>query len=160
MPELPSRGWAPCSTDFPCKVSVLETHLYQSTGWHCCEATFSFSEIFWRLNTFAHFMMGDLQAHLPIPFTRFWPKAACLPPCLTFLFTWSHPKRLFFCLPPWMKKVLKGKCFANVKRVKQNIAEVLKVIKFNKFKTVLNRGNNVSVVVLHPMESVLKVTKV
>ena len=30
------------------------------------EAAFGFSDIFWKtLSTFAHFMMGDLGAHLP-----------------------------------------------------------------------------------------------
>ena len=37
-----------------------------------------------------------------------------------------------------MKKVLKGKCFANVEEVKQKMAEALKVIKINEFKTVLS----------------------
>ena len=35
---------------------------------------------------------------------------------------------------PRMKKVLKGKCFANVEEVKQKMAEALKGIKVNEFK--------------------------
>ena len=34
-----------------------------------------------------------------------------------------------------MKKVLKGKCFANVEEVKQKTAEALKGIKINEFKS-------------------------
>ena len=42
------------------------------------------------------------------------------------------PERLLF---PWMKKVLKGKCFADVEKMKQKTAEVLKGIKIDEFKT-------------------------
>ena len=35
---------------------------------------------------------------------------------------------------PWMKNVLKGKCFAHVEEVKQKMAEALKGIKINEFK--------------------------
>ena len=36
-PESSSGGQAPCSTGFPRCISVLGTHLYQCTSWHCCE---------------------------------------------------------------------------------------------------------------------------
>ena len=39
-----------------------------------------------------------------------------------------------FFLFPQMKKVIKGKCFANVEEVKQKMAEALKGIKIDKFK--------------------------
>ena len=39
-----------------------------------------------------------------------------------------------FFLFPWMKKVLKGKYFANMEGVKQKLAEALKGIKIDKFK--------------------------
>ena len=42
--------------------------------------------------------------------------------------------RAFFLFPQ-MKGVLKGKCFANVQEVKQKMAEALKGIKIDKFKT-------------------------
>ena len=64
--ELSSRGQAPCSTGFPHQVSVLRTHLYQWTSWHCrerlCLASVNFS--LKSFNAFAHFVMGDLRAHL------------------------------------------------------------------------------------------------
>ena len=40
----------------------------------------------------------------------------------------------FFCFFPQMKKVLKGKCFADVEEVKQKMAEALKGIKIDEFK--------------------------
>ena len=61
---------------------------------------------------------------------------------------------------PWMKKVLKGKRFANVEEVKQKMAEALKGIKINEFKTVLSSGKNISIRVFPQMESTLKVTRV
>ena len=50
------------------------------------------------------------------------------PPCSPNL----APSDLF--LLPQMKKGPKGKCFANVKEVKQKMAEALKGIKINEFK--------------------------
>ena len=63
--------------------------------------------------------MSDLQVHLPTPAEcsvvfdqkQFGP---CAPPSP---FTQSHPKQLF--LFPQVKKVLKGKHFADVEEVKQ-----------------------------------------
>ena len=59
-----------------------------------------------------------------------------------------------------MKKVLKGKCFADVEEVKQKTAEALKGIKINKFKNCFEQWEKVSTGVLHQMESTLKVTEV
>ena len=50
--------------------------------------------------------------------------------------------------------------FAAVEEVKQKIAEALTGIKNDELKTVLNSGKNVSIVVLHQMESTLKETEV
>ena len=59
------------------------------------------------------------------------------------------------------KKVLKGKCFADVEEVQQKMAEALKGIKVDKFKNCSEQWKkNVSVGVLHQMESTLKVTEV
>ena len=66
----------------------------------------------------------------------------------------------YFFLFPWMKRVLKGKCFAAVEEVKQKSAEVLKPSKSISSKTVLNSGKNVSMGALHQIESTLKVTEV
>ena len=40
----------------------------------------------------------------------------------------------FVIVVSWMKNVLKGNCFANVEKVKQKMAEVLKSIKIDEFK--------------------------
>ena len=48
------------------------------------------------------------------------------------------PSDFLLLLFPWMKKVLKGKHFTNVKEVKQKTSEVLKGIKINEFKTALS----------------------
>ena len=66
-----------------------------------------------------------------------------------------------FFLFPSVKKVLKGKHFANVEKVKQKTAEALKDIKIDEFKKlVLSSGKNISIDVLHQMESTFKVTEV
>ena len=44
------------------------------------------------------------------------------------------PSDFLLLLFPWMKKVLKGKHFANMEEVKQKTAEALKGTKINKFK--------------------------
>ena len=60
-----------------------------------------------------------------------------------------------------MKKLLKGKHFADVEEVKQKTAEALKDIKIDEFKNCSEQWKkNVSVGVLHQMESTLKVTEV
>ena len=56
-----------------------------------------------------------------------------------------------------MKKVLKGKCFADVEEVKQKTAEASKLMCS---KPVLSSGKNISIGVLHQMESASKVTEV
>ena len=48
-----------------------------------------------------------------------------------------------------MKKVLKGKRFANVEEVKQKMAESLKVIKIDGFRIILSSGKKVSIGILH-----------
>ena len=59
-----------------------------------------------------------------------------------------------------MKKVLKGKCFAQVEEVKQKIAEELKGIKMGEFKNCFEQLKKVLIGVFHQMESALKVTEV
>ena len=61
---------------------------------------------------------------LPTHTTTAWPH---VPPSLFMQGT-------FFFLFPWMKKVLKGKCFADVEEVKQKMAEAVKGIKIDEFK--------------------------
>ena len=47
---------------------------------------------------------------------------------------------VFVCSFSQMKKVLKGKHFADVEEVKQKMAEARKGIKISEFKTVLSSG--------------------
>ena len=110
--------------------------------WHCCERLHSALVNFFEdsLNTFARFMMGtftstaaqttlSIQQFLtqnsftPMPYPPYSPD---LTPA-TFLF------------PP-MKRVLKGKHFADVKKVKEKAAEALKGIQPNEFKNCLSSG--------------------
>ena len=142
-------------------MSVLVTHLYQCTNWHCCERLCSSAvNFFWRLfNAFAHFMMGDLQAHLLTlhwVFSCFWPKMAW-PPCTT-LFIHPMPQATVF-FPRW-KKSSKGNILPMWK--KQKTAEVLRGIKMDKFKNYFEQWKKVSMGVLHQMENTntLKVTEV
>ena len=116
----------------------LGTHLDQGTSWHCCERLHSASVNFFfedSLNTFAHFMMGDLRAHLPTPhwlFSSFWPKTGWSP-CPTCPIYPILPWANVFCFPGW-KKVLKGKSFADEEEEKQKMVETLKGIKIDEFK--------------------------
>ena len=59
-----------------------------------------------------------------------------------------------------MKKLLKGKHFANLEKVKQKTAEALKGIKTDKAKNCFEQWKKGSIGVLHQMESTLKVTEV
>ena len=59
-----------------------------------------------------------------------------------------------------MKNVLKGKRFADVEEVKQNMTEALKGITIDQFKNCLEQQEKVSIGVLHQTESTLKATEV
>ena len=62
----------------------------------CIQLQWNFLEDYF--NVFAHFMMGDLWAHLPTPywvFSRFWPKMAW-PPCSTLPIHQISPRGTFF----------------------------------------------------------------
>ena len=148
--ELSSGGQAPCSTVFLHQVGVLGTHLYQCTSWWCCEKLCVAS---------VNFFLKTLSKHLPI---LWWViKERTCPHCtecsavfdpkwhdphaLPSLFTWSYPKWL--CFPGW-KKVIKWKCFADVKEVKQKMAEALKGIIIDEFKNCFEQWKEVSVGVL------------
>ena len=66
-----------------------------------------------------------------------------------------------FSLFPGMKKVLKGKHFADVEEKKQKTAEALKGIKMDEFKNCFDQWEKtVSISVLHQMECILKMTEV
>ena len=127
------------------------------------EAAFSFSESFEdSFSAFAHFMMGDLWAHLSTRrwvFSSFWPETAwllCLMLPIYLILLWVT----FFLLFSQMKKVLKGKQFASVEEVKQQTAESLKGIKINMFKNCFEQWGKHLNSVLYQIESTLKVTEV
>ena len=95
--------------------------------------------LFWRknvgesFNTFALFMIGDLQTHpsrLHWMFSSFWPKTVW-PLCPTLPI---HLILLSDIFVSPMKRVLKKKRFANVEEVKQKTAEALKDIRIDEFK--------------------------
>ena len=108
---------------------------------------------------FAHFMVGDLQAHLPTcaqcsaVFDQRWGNPMPHPPC-----SLNFTPRDFF-LFPWVKKVFKGKHFADVKEMKQKTAEALKDIKIGEFQNCCEQWKKVSISVLHQTESTLKGTE-
>ena len=99
------------------------------------EAVFGFSEFFWRL------------FQCVCPFHNGWFRSA---PARSMLSVQQFlTKNIIIRLPhspyspdlalsnfffPWMKKILKGKHFANVEEVRQKMAEALKGIKICKFK--------------------------
>ena len=62
------------------------------------------------------------------------------------------PNATFFLFPQW-KKVLKGKHFVHVEKVKQKMAKALKGIKIDKFKNFFDQWKNVLIGVLHQKES-------
>ena len=59
------------------------------------------------------------------------------PSCLTLPIHPMSPQATF-CVVFWNEKVLKRKQFAHVEEVKQKMAEALKGIKIDEFKTVLS----------------------
>ena len=59
-----------------------------------------------------------------------------------------------------MQKGLKGNHFADVEDMEQKTAEALKGIKINEFKNCSEQWKNISIGVLHQMESIFKVTEV
>ena len=162
--ELSSVKRISCSIGFPCEASVLGIHLHWCPSWHCCKRLNWLPWILFfedSFNTFVHFMLGDLQAHLPTQhwvFSSFLPKTAW-PQYPTLSIHLILPQVTFFCFPGW-KKVLKGKHFANVEEVKQKPAEALKDIKSTSSKVVLSSGKNVLISVLHQMERTLKMIEV
>ena len=103
-------------------MSALGTHLCECTSWRCCvrlcEAVFGFSEFFFEdyFSSFAHFLMGDLQAHLPTlhwVFSSFWPKMAW-PPCPTLpnlLYGELAPEWLFYFIKKSLSIWRSGKVY-------------------------------------------------
>ena len=119
--ELSSGEWAPHSIGFPCRLSVLGTHLYQCTSWCCGKRLHSASvNFFWRffqcICLFHNGWFMILSAHTMLSIQQFltkmsWPLCPILPihPVL--------PQAAFvlFCFPRW-KKSSEGKVLPTWKR--------------------------------------------
>ena len=99
------------------------------------ESAFSFSECFFEesFNTFAHFMMGELQVHLPM---LCWVSSSFLsktwPPCSTLPIHLISPQVTYFIFLD--EKSPQSKAFYRCGRGEQKTAEALKGIKVDKFK--------------------------
>ena len=102
------------------------------------ESVFSFSEFFFEdfCNAFAYFTMGDLEHTSPYHwvFSSVWTKMHVL--CAQPFLSTQSCRSAFFWSPssPPLKKVIKGKCFADLEEMKQKMAEALKSIKIGEFK--------------------------
>ena len=146
-PELSSGGRAPSSTGFQHEMNVLESCQYQFTSWRCCERLCSASGNFFEdsFSVFAHFMTGDLPAHLSTLLNtqqfltkRSWPPCPTLPIHLI----WLGRLVLF---PLTKKKPSKGDVFPVWKRGNKKMTEALKGIKIKAFKHCFEqRKKNVS----------------
>ena len=119
------ESW-PLSTGFPLWVSILGTHLHQRTSCRCCERLRSASvNIFWRLfQSVCPFHGGwfsSVPAHTSLSVQQFLIQNSMAPvPHPPFSSSLALSNFFFVSL---MKKVLKGKHFAYVEKVKQKIAE-------------------------------------
>ena len=144
-------------------MSVLGTRLYQYTNWHCCERLHLDSVNFLEdsFNTFAHFMMGDLQTHLPTTLgvqqclTPKWHDPHTPPS----LFTWFLPKWLFCLFSRW-KKSSEGNILLMWNRWKKKNNKHEKTSKSMSSKTVLSSGKKCLNSCTASNESTLKVTEV
>ena len=97
--------------------------------------------------------------HTMLSVQQFLTQNNMIPNAPPSLFTQSHPDWLF--LFPQMKKVLKGRRFADVEEVNQKTeTEALQGIKTDEFKNCFEQWQNISIGILYPMESTLKVTEV
>ena len=142
--ELSSGGWDPCSTGFPHWVGILGTHLYQCTSWCCCERLpLDSVNFFWRLNAFAHYMMGDLWMHLPTPhwvFSNFWPKNAR--PLVSHPITLSCPWAIFYLFASLDEKIFlkRNVCWCGRGNRKKNGISIKRHQNQLSLKTVLSSG--------------------
>ena len=145
-------------------MSVLGTHLYQCTSWHCCDRMHLASvNIFLKTLSmclpFSWWVIYECTCPYHGECSAVFEQKQHDPHSLSSLFTWSCPKWLFNLFPQ-VKNVHKGKCFADVEEVKQKTAETLKSIKIDESNCFEQWKKNVSIGILHQMESTLKVTGV
>ena len=106
--------------------------------WWCYERLYSASVNFFEDSTHFPFHEGlfrSIPAHFALSEPQVLNKNSMTP------VTQSCPSNFF--LFPQMKKVLKGKCFADMEEVKQNTAKALKGIKFEEFKNCFEQWRKV-----------------
>ena len=115
---LSSGWWAPGSTGFPHYVSVVGSHLYQCSNWHCCErlslaSVDFFGRLFERVCPFHDGWFASSPVHTTLSVQLFLTQNCTIPysPDLT-------PSDFSFVSLD--EKVLRGKGFANVEEVKKN----------------------------------------
>ena len=118
-------------------MSVLETHLYQCTSWHCCERLHLTSvNFFWSL--FEHicpFRDGrsiSTSAHTVLSVQKFLTKNGMTPVPTLLIHPILTQEMFFVCFPGW-KKYSKGNILLMWKSWKK-MAKALKVIKIDEFK--------------------------
>ena len=107
--------------------------------------------------------MGDLWMHqltYRAEYSEVFDKKTGWLPCPTLSIHPISPGVRFFFTSLDEKKVLKGKRFTDVEEGRQKMAEALKGIEIDQFKTFFEQWKNVLIGVLHQVESTLKVTKV
>ena len=126
-------------------MSVLGTHLYQCTSWHCCERLWSASVNFFEDSTHLPISWWVIYKH-PCPdctecsavFDQKWHDPSVLPS----LFTWSLSKGL--CFVSLDEKNPQRETFCHVEEVKQKTAEALKGIKIDEFKNCFEQWEKMS----------------
>ena len=123
--KLSSGGWAPGSTGFSHPGEHSRNPPVSCDSWCCCERLYSasvnFSEDSQRVCAFPDEWLTSAPAHTVLTVQQFLTKNTRNPMLHPPYFTQSHPSRVFFFFffVFSMKKVLKGKYFADVEEVKQ-----------------------------------------
>ena len=91
-----------------------------------------FLELFQPVFSFHDGRFTSAPAHTTLSVQQFLTKNSMTPlPCPPYSPNLTPHDRFLF---PQMKKALQGKCFGDLKEVKQKMAEALKGIKIDKFK--------------------------
>ena len=138
-PELSCRGWSPYSTGFPQLDEWFKSPSISVASWCCCEKLCLASEkIFWglfqRICPFHNGRFMSTPAHTTLSVQQFLTKNS-MTPVPHPPYSSSLTQSAFYFVSSDKKKVLKGNHFASVEEVNQKMAEALKGIKMNEFKT-------------------------
>ena len=136
--QLFSRGHAPCSTGFPCQVSVLGTHLYQcsaSVVRSCFWLQWICLKLFQQICPFHDGWFTSTPAHTALSVQQFLTKN-CMTPCPTLPIHLISPWKLIFVYPH--ENILQMETFCWCGRGKQGI-------KMNEFKNHFEQWKKVSI---------------